>query len=50
MTITDYVTRKAGRPRSAQSHQAILKATIELLAEEGIGSMSIEAVAARGGR
>jgi AcrR family transcriptional regulator len=49
MTIPDHVTRKAGRPRSAQSHQAILKATIELLAEEGIGSMSIEAVAARAG-
>lgn len=36
-----------GRPRSAQSHQAILEATLELLAEVGYQAMSIEAIAAR---
>lgn len=34
-----------GRPRSIQSHQAILKATLELLAEVGYERMSIEAIA-----
>ena len=48
-TLPEQVKRKAGRPRSARSHQAILKATIELLTEEGIEAMSIEAIAARAG-
>ncbi len=38
-----------GRPRSAKSHQAILKATLELLGEVGFESMSIEAISARAG-
>lgn len=38
-----------GRPRSAQSHQAILQATLELLAEVGFDAMSIDALAARAG-
>ena len=38
-----------GRPRSAEVHSAILKATIELFAEEGFDGMSIEAVAKRAG-
>jgi AcrR family transcriptional regulator len=38
-----------GRPRSLKSHQAILKATLELLAEVGFDAMSIEAIAARAG-
>lgn len=38
-----------GRPRSAASHQAILKATLELLAEVGFEAMSIEAIATRAG-
>jgi AcrR family transcriptional regulator len=38
-----------GRPRSIQSHQAILQATLELLAEVGFEAMSIEAVSARAG-
>jgi len=38
-----------GRPRSAEVHSAILKATIELFAEEGFDGMSIEAVANRAG-
>src|SRR5690348_14872878 len=41
------VKRRAGRPRSARSHQAILQATIELLTEDGFEAMSIEAIAAR---
>jgi len=41
--------RKPGRPRSAQAHQAIIDATLELLAEEGFQGLSIEAVAARAG-
>jgi AcrR family transcriptional regulator len=38
-----------GRPRSAQSHQAILQASLELLAEVGYDRMSIEAIATRAG-
>jgi AcrR family transcriptional regulator len=41
--------RKPGRPRSAQAHKAILDATLELLAEEGLQGLSIEEVAARAG-
>lgn len=36
-----------GRPRSAQSQQAMLQATLELLAEVGFEVMSIDAIAAR---
>lgn len=36
-----------GRPRSTQSHQAILQATLDLLAEVGYDRMSIEAIALR---
>lgn len=38
-----------GRPRSAKSHQAILRATLELLGEVGFESMSIEAISTRAG-
>lgn len=38
-----------GRPRSVKSHQAILKATLELLGEVGFETMSIEAIATRAG-
>jgi AcrR family transcriptional regulator len=38
-----------GRPRSIQSHQAMLKATLELLAKVGFDVMSIDAIAARAG-
>lgn len=38
-----------GRPRSAESHQAMLQATLELLAEVGFDAMSIDAIAARAG-
>lgn len=46
MSNTD---KKTGRPRSIQSHQAILQATLELLAEVGFDIMSIDAIAARAG-
>lgn len=39
--------RKPGRPRSAQADQAILRATLEVLADVGFEALSIEAVAAR---
>ena len=38
-----------GRPRSVQSHQAMLKATLELLSEVGYEGMSLEAIATRAG-
>ncbi len=40
---------KVGRPRSEKSHQAILHATIDLLAEQGFDGLSIEGVAERAG-
>ena len=36
-----------GRPRSIESHRAILKATLELLGEVGYERMSIERIASR---
>lgn len=47
--MSDTVKKLLGRPRSAQSHQAILQATLELLAEVGFERMSIEAIATRAG-
>ncbi|MEM7760958.1 MAG: TetR/AcrR family transcriptional regulator [Cyanobacteria bacterium P01_A01_bin.40] len=41
--------RKPGRPRSSESHRAILGATLELLGEVGFESMSIEAISTRAG-
>jgi AcrR family transcriptional regulator len=38
-----------GRPRSTKSHQAMLRATLELLGEVGFENMSIEAISARAG-
>jgi AcrR family transcriptional regulator len=40
---------RRGRPRSEQADRAILQAAAELLAERGLGGMSIEEVAARAG-
>ena len=40
---------KRGRPRSIESHQAILETTLSLLAEVGFDAMSIEAIANRAG-
>jgi AcrR family transcriptional regulator len=38
-----------GRPRSAEAASAIIDATLELIAEEGLTALSVEAVAARAG-
>jgi AcrR family transcriptional regulator len=40
---------RVGRPRSAEAHQAILDATLSLLATQGFAGMSIEEVANRAG-
>ncbi|MBE9102472.1 TetR/AcrR family transcriptional regulator [filamentous cyanobacterium LEGE 07170] len=47
--MNDARKKSPGRPRSAASHQAMLKATLELLAEAGFEAMSIEAIATRAG-
>lgn len=47
--MTDTKKKPPGRPRSTQSHQAMLQATLELLAEVGFNGISIEAIAARAG-
>lgn len=39
----------AGRPRSEEAHQAILDATLELLAEVGFSALTVEGVANRAG-
>jgi AcrR family transcriptional regulator len=46
---TGQLTRKVGRPRSNEAHQAILNATLELFADVGFDAMSIEAIADRAG-
>ena len=47
--MTSHAKKSPGRPRSLKSHQAMLQATLELLAQVGYESMSIEAIAARAG-
>jgi AcrR family transcriptional regulator len=47
MTGTSAAARAPGRPRDPEVDRAILEATIELLARDGFGGLSIEAVAAR---
>lgn len=47
--MSDTAKKPPGRPRSAQSQQAILQATLELLIEVGYERMSIEAIANRAG-
>ena len=42
-------TKPRGRPRDPERDQAIVEATLELLAEEGYARLSIEAVAQRAG-
>ncbi len=39
----------AGRPRSEEAHQAILDATLSLLAEVGFSALTVEGVATRAG-
>jgi AcrR family transcriptional regulator len=41
--------RQRGRPRSEKAHQAILQAAAELLLEQGLTAVSMDAVAARAG-
>ena len=41
--------RTPGRPRSEASHQAIIRATLELLAEVGYGALTMEGVRTRAG-
>lgn len=49
MVADDQEERKVGRPRSMEAQQAILDATLLLLATQGFDGMSIEEVAARAG-
>jgi AcrR family transcriptional regulator len=42
-------TRSGGRPRSTDADKAILRAAVELCAEEGFEGTTVEAVAARAG-
>lgn len=42
-------TPSAGRPRSEEAHQAILDATLALLAEVGFSALTVEGVAGRAG-
>ncbi len=49
MLTDEQAGRKAGRPRSMEAHQAILDATLALLATQGFETMSIEEVATRAG-
>jgi AcrR family transcriptional regulator len=41
--------RAPGRPRSEESHQAIIRAALELMLEDGYGSLTMEAVRQRAG-
>ncbi|MER3495196.1 MAG: TetR family transcriptional regulator [Mastigocladus sp. ERB_26_2] len=43
------VKKSPGRPRSHQSHQAILQATLDLLAQVGYDRLSIDMIAAHAG-
>jgi AcrR family transcriptional regulator len=47
--MSDTNKKPPGRPRSSQSHQAMLQAALELLTEVGFAAMTIDAIAARAG-
>jgi AcrR family transcriptional regulator len=47
--VSETVQRPPGRPRSAESHQAIIRAVLELLVEDGFRSLTMEQVRARAG-
>jgi AcrR family transcriptional regulator len=47
--MSDSCKKPLGRPRSAESHRAILRAALALLSEVGFEAMSMEAIAARAG-
>ncbi len=47
--ISPGATAAAGRPRSEQTHRAILDATLALLSEVGFAALTVEGVASRAG-
>lgn len=47
--MSDEIKKSPGRPRSLKSHQAILQATLKLLAEVGYERISIDAIATSAG-
>ena len=47
--MSKQINSPSGRPRSIHADQAIVQATLDLLAEVGYESMSIEAIASRAG-
>lgn len=47
--MNDASKKSPGRPRSVQSHQAILQATLEVLADVGFDAISIDAIAKSAG-
>lgn len=49
MFTDEQAGRRAGRPRSREAYQAILDATLSLLATQGFDAMSIEEVATKAG-
>lgn len=49
METAEEVPRPPGRPRSAEADRAILRATVDLLADQGYGGVTMEGVAARAG-
>jgi AcrR family transcriptional regulator len=49
MTAVEEARRGPGRPRSPQAHEAILDATVDLLAEVGYAGLTMEGIACRAG-
>lgn len=47
--MSEAATRRPGRPRSAEADAAIVRATLELLLEDGYRSLTMEQVRARAG-
>lgn len=45
--MSKHIKSQLGRPRSTQAHQAILQATLDLLAEVGYKAMTVDAIATR---
>jgi len=47
MAVAPFVVRRPGRPREQRADRAIVDAALQLFADEGYHSMSVEAVAAK---